>query len=137
MRDHGAGDRVQVHITDQEPAPAFELGRRIFAELDAGAGATAVYATSDTTAIGLMQAAYQAGIPIPGRVSMVGYDDIDMAPYTIPPLTTISQTGVEMGRVAAELLFSMIDEKPQRAQVSDVVLAPALIVRQSTAPPPR
>jgi hypothetical protein len=90
--------------------------------------------SSDTTAIGLMQAASQAGITIPDRLSMVGYDDIDMAPYTIPPLTTISQTGVEMGRVATELLFRMIDQNLNREEVSDVVLAPMLVVRQSTAP---
>jgi LacI family transcriptional regulator len=142
MRDHGAGDRIQVHITDQEPEPAYELGRRIFAGFgaagaggDASGGATAVYATSDTTAIGLMQAAYRAGIAMPSRLSVVGYDDIDIAPYTIPPLTTVSQTGVEMGRAAAELLFAMIDEDLERAEVGDVVLAPTLVVRQSTAPP--
>jgi hypothetical protein len=81
-----------------------------------------------------MQAAFQAGITIPDRLSMVGYDDIDMASYTVPPLT-ISQTGVEMGRVAAELLFRMIDQNLTREEVSDVVLAPKLVVRQSTAPP--
>jgi hypothetical protein len=81
-----------------------------------------------------MQADSQAGITIPDRLSMVGHDDIDMAPYTIPPLTTISQTGVEMGRVAAELLFRMIDQNLNREEVSDVVLAPMLVVRQSTAP---
>jgi DNA-binding LacI/PurR family transcriptional regulator len=82
-----------------------------------------------------MQAAFQAGIAIPDRLSMVGCDDIDMAPYTIPPLTAVSQTGVEMGRVAAELLFSMIDRNLNREDVGDVVLDPLLVVRQSTAPP--
>jgi LacI family transcriptional regulator len=62
---------------------------------------------------------------IPDRLFMVGYDDIDMAPYTIPPLTTISQTGVDGGRVAAELLFRMIDENLNREEVSDVILAPS------------
>jgi DNA-binding LacI/PurR family transcriptional regulator len=137
LRERGAGDRIRVFITDQEPEPAYELGQRIFRELGGDDHpATAIYATSDTTAIGLMQAAFQAGIAIPERLSMVGYDDIDMAPYTIPPLTTISQTGVEMGRVAAELLFTMIDQNLRREEVSDVVLAPALVPRQSTAPPP-
>jgi DNA-binding LacI/PurR family transcriptional regulator len=137
MREHGAGDRIQVFITDQEPAPSFELGQRIFAGFEPAAAepVTAIHATSDTTAIGLMQAAFQAGLTIPGRLSMVGYDDIDIAPYTIPPLTTISQTGVEMGRVAARLLFDMIEQDLNRNEVSDVVLAPSLVLRQSTAPP--
>ena len=135
MREHGGGDQIQVYITDQEPQPAFELGRQIFAAFDEPAP-TAVYATSDTTAIGLMQAAFQAGVAIPGRLSVVGFDDIDFAPFTIPPLTTVSQSGLEMGRVAAELLFDMIERSRIRSEVSDVVLEPRLIVRGSTAPPP-
>ena len=132
MRDHGSGEHIQVFITDQEPAPSFALGQRIFA---GPRQPTAIYATSDTTAIGLMQAAFQAGRAIPDRLSIVGYDDIDLAAYTIPPLTTITQTGVEMGRRAAQLLFEMIDQKLDREQVPDVVLAPGLVVRQSTAAP--
>ena len=44
-----------------------------------------------------MQAAFRAGIAIPDRLSIVGFDDIDVAAFTIPPLTTVSQDGVEMG----------------------------------------
>jgi LacI family transcriptional regulator len=84
-----------------------------------------------------MQAAFQAGIAIPRELSIVGYDDIDIAPYTIPPLTTISQSGEEMGETAANLLFTMIDENLKREEVSDVVLEPALVVRQSTVAPTR
>ena len=134
MRDHGAGERIEVHVTDQEPGPAFELGRRIFADYGA-ASPTAVYATSDTTALGLMQAAFQAGIAMPDRLSIVGYDDIDFAPFTIPPLTTVSQSGVEMGRIAADLLFDMVDHARDRNDVRDVVLTPRLVVRGSTASP--
>ncbi len=135
MHRRGAGDRIQVFITDQEPAPAFELGRRMFAGFDERRSPTAIYATSDTTAIGLMQAAFQAGVAIPERLSIIGYDDIDIAPFTIPPLTTISQGGMEMGTSAADLLFTMIDENLNREEVSDVVLEPTLVVRQSTVAP--
>jgi LacI family transcriptional regulator len=135
MRHNQAGDRIQVFITDQEPEPAYELGRRLFAHFDQEHGFTAIYATSDTTAIGLMQAAFQVGISVPGRISIVGFDDIDFARYTIPPLTTVSQGGVEMGRHAAELIFRMIEQGLARSEVSDVALASRLIVRESTAPP--
>jgi LacI family transcriptional regulator len=135
MQQRAAGDRSQVLIADPEPGPAYELGRRVFRDLDRTAGFTAVYATSDTTAIGLMQAAFQAGVPVPYRVSVIGYDDIDFAPYTIPPLTTISQDGVQMGRHAAELLIDMVDRGLDRAEVRDVVLPPRLVVRESTAQP--
>ena len=111
------------------------MGRRIFEDFGRGRP-SAIYATSDTTAIGLMQAAFQAGVRIPERLSMVGFDDIDMAPFTIPPLTTISQSGVEMGRIAAELLFDMVNNARDRADVRDVILTPKLVVRGSTAAPP-
>jgi DNA-binding LacI/PurR family transcriptional regulator len=132
MREHGVADRIQVYITDQEPGPSYALGNRIFA---APVAATALYATSDATAIGLMQAAYQAGLSVPERLSIIGYDDIDLAAYTIPPLTTVTQTGVEMGRTAAQLLLDMIDKDLDRPDVADVVLAPSLVVRESTTPP--
>ncbi len=92
---------------------------------------TAIYATSDTSALGLMQAAYEAGIRIPDDLSVVGFDDIDVAAFTIPPLTTISQGGVDMGRAAARLLFDMIDHGRHRSEVADVVLEPRLVVRRS------
>ena len=121
-------------MTDQEPGPAYELGKRLF-EVFGPDRPTAIYATSDTTAIGLMQAAFQAGVRVPDRLSIVGFDDIDMAPFTIPPLSTVSQSGVEMGRIAAELLFDMVDNARDRTGVRDVVLTPKLVVRQSTAAP--
>lgn len=141
LGEHGAGEEIQVFITDQEPARSFELGQRIFAGFDPTGPfttqrATAIFATSDTTAIGLMQAAFLGGVPIPDRLSIVGYDDIDIAGYTIPPLTTVSQTGFAMGQAAAQLIFQMIEKDLGRSDVSDVVLSPALVVRGSTAPPP-
>jgi DNA-binding LacI/PurR family transcriptional regulator len=135
LHERGAGDRIQVFVTDQEPAPAFELGQRMFAGFEDGRWPTAIYATSDTTAIGLMQAAFQAGVAIPAELSIIGYDDIDISPFTIPPLTTVSQDGAEMGTAAADLLFTMIDENLNREEVSDIVLQPRLVVRQSTTNP--
>lgn len=135
MREHGAEDRIRVHVSQLTPDLSFQLGEKLFADFDPATGPTAIFATSDTIAIGLMQAAYQAGIAMPDRVSIVGFDDIDFAAYTIPPLTTVSQDGVEMGRIATEVMFDMIDNSRDRAEVNDVVLAPRLVVRGSTAPP--
>jgi DNA-binding LacI/PurR family transcriptional regulator len=135
MREHAVAEATQVFVTDQEPAPSYELGKRIFGGGHILGDATAIYATSDTTAIGLMRAAFDAHIAIPERLSIVGYDDIDLAAFTVPPLTTIGQSGVEMGTVAANLLFSMIDGGLDGAQVEDVVLTPKLVLRDSTAAP--
>ena len=136
MREHGATDGIDVQITDQETDLAFELGRRLFARPNDPSGSTAIYAASDTTAIGLMQAAHQAGIDMPRQLSIVGFDDIDLAPFTIPPLTTISQSGAEMGRAAIELLMEMVEGSRPRADVDDRVLDTRLVIRASTAPAP-
>jgi DNA-binding LacI/PurR family transcriptional regulator len=133
MHAHGVGDLVQIHITDQEPDEAYKLGSKVLAGMGLGHDVTAIYATSDTTAIGLMRAAYGVDKRIPDDFSIVGYDDIDMAAYTLPPLTTVSQTGMEMGREAARLLFQMLDENLSGSEVSDAVLTPELVVRESTA----
>lgn len=133
MRDRGQAENVSVHITDPDPGQSYELGREMFREWSDGSP-TAIYATSDTTAFGLMRAAFEAGISIPGSLSILGYDDIDLAAYTIPPLSTISQAGVEMGRAAADLLFDMIDNKSNRDDVADVLIDPRLVARESTAP---
>jgi DNA-binding LacI/PurR family transcriptional regulator len=139
MADRGVPEHATVHrIGQPDPGPSYRLGLELFRGLAAAAdpaGPTAVYATSDTLAIGLLQAAYQVGVVIPHQLSIVGYDDIDFAAYTVPPLTTVSQAGVDMGRTAASLLLDMIEADQPGAGVEDVVLAPTLVVRGSTAPP--
>jgi LacI family transcriptional regulator len=134
MQTHGAHDDARVYVTTQEPQPSFHLGVELFARWDTE-GATAIYAASDTIAIGIMQAAHQRGIQIPEQLSIVGYDNIDFCEFTVPPLTTISQDGMRMGEIGANLLMDMIEHGRARDEVDDVVLRPTLIVRQSTAPP--
>lgn len=131
MRDHGFADRIGVYVTDQDPEPSLELGRRLFAEWPTADAPTAVFATSDAIALGLIEAAYEAGIAVPDQLSMIGFDDIDVAAFMIPPLTTISQSGVDMGRTAAGVLFGMIDQGRHRSEVPDIVMEPRLVVRRS------
>ncbi|HEV8697624.1 MAG TPA: substrate-binding domain-containing protein, partial [Candidatus Limnocylindrales bacterium] len=70
------------------------------------------------------------------QVSIVGFDNIAIAAYTVPPLTTVSQSGIEMGRTAAALLLDMIESDRTGDEVEDIVLEPSLVVRDSTARPP-
>jgi LacI family transcriptional regulator len=137
MRERGLADRARVYFTTQpDPEPSYRLGRELFAHFDRPSRPTAIYAASDTIAIGLLQAAFQARVVVPDQLSIVGFDDIDIASFTIPPLTTISQSGVEMGRIAADLLLDMIERGEPSHRVEDVIVAPTLVVRQSTAPVP-
>jgi LacI family transcriptional regulator len=137
LRERGLGGDIRVYVVESpgSPEPSLRLGRELFANFGKPPQPTAIWATSDTIAIGLMQAAFEAGIAIPQEVSVVGLDNIDIAAFTIPPLTTVSQDGVEMGRIAANLLLDMIEQKRVSTDVSDIVLEPTLVERRSSAPP--
>ncbi|HLJ66857.1 MAG TPA: LacI family DNA-binding transcriptional regulator [Chloroflexota bacterium] len=95
---------------------------------------TAIFAFNDNMAIGVMQVARQRGLRLPRDLSVVGVDDIDMAACLTPPLTTVRQPLLEMGRVAAGLLWRLIQGQP--VEITRLELATRLIVRDSTAPPP-
>ena len=137
MSDHGVGDLAKGYSIGQpDPEPSYRLGLELFAGDGAGALPTAIFATSDTIAIGLLRAAYQSGVSVPGELSIIGFDNIAIAAYTVPPLTTISQSGEELGGRAASLLLDMIEADDDAERPADVVLQPTLIVRDSTAPPP-
>jgi DNA-binding LacI/PurR family transcriptional regulator len=136
LRERGAGDRVAVYHADQpDPAASLQLGHELFA--DGRPRPTAIFAASDTIAIGLLQAAFQHGIRVPDQLSIVGFDDVDAATYLVPPLTTVSQRGNEMGSRAADLLLDMIEQHRPVDAVEDIVVTPRLVVRGSTghAPP--
>ena len=95
---------------------------------------TAVFAGNDQMALGLLHAIREAGLDVPGDISVVGFDDVPEAKHFWPPLTTIRQDFVELGRRAVALLLGELQETPgaERPQ-----LRPELIVRGSTGPPRR
>jgi LacI family transcriptional regulator len=86
-------------------------------------------------AIGVMQAARKLGVRVPEDVSVAGFDDALAACFTVPNLTTVRQPLREMGRVAAEILYRLIDGQPVDA--TRIELSTKLVVRESTAPPCR
>lgn len=106
-------------------------GARAFESLPRGRlRPTAVLAMSDMAAIGVMSAAAAAGLRVPDDLSVVGYDDIPMAAWTNPPLTTVRQPIIEKGRLAARLLIQLMKGK---AADSPSPLHTSLIVRSSTS----
>ncbi len=94
---------------------------------------TAIFASNDLCAIGAMNALEEAGLSIPGDVSLVGYDNTSLAALRHVALTTIDQPGNEMGRSAIERLAERIDGK--RTTPSHDVVTPNLVVRSTTGPP--
>jgi DNA-binding LacI/PurR family transcriptional regulator len=97
---------------------------------------TAVFAANDDMAIGVVRALTEAGLRVPDDISGVGFDDIPLAAYVTPPLTTVRQPFDAVAREGLRLLVRAI-------QVPEADLPPVydppvdLVVRASTAPPPR
>lgn len=102
----------------------------------AGVPVTAVFVANDHMALGLVRALAEAGVDVPGDVSVVGFDDIAEAGYLRPPLTTVRQDFAEVGRRCVDRLLRLV-ETPGDATAADADVVPAtLVVRASTAPPP-
>jgi ABC-type sugar transport system substrate-binding protein len=93
---------------------------------------TALVAFNDISALAAMIALREAGLVIPGDVSVMGFDDIEFASVAYPPLTTIRQPLQEMGATAAEILLRKL---AKGEVVEDIRLRPELIMRSSTCPP--
>lgn len=101
--------------------------------LDQGARFTALVAGNDQMALGAMRALRQRGLRVPDDVSVVGFDDIPEAAFFEPPLTTVRQDFAALGEQSVDYLIALINapDTPIRPRV----LAPELVVRESTRPP--
>ena len=94
---------------------------------------TGIVCYNDLTAVGALRSARAAGLRVPEDVSIVGFDDIELAAWTDPPLTTVRQPTDVLGRWAVERLT----EPPAASANRRVTLEPTLVVRGSTTPPRR
>jgi GntR family transcriptional regulator of arabinose operon len=94
---------------------------------------TAIFAVNDWMAFKVLRAAAQAGLSIPHDLSVVGFDNIDMVDYVVPPLTTVAQDVALIGAEAARRLLSMINGEVSQEILT--LLPTHLVLRGSTAPP--
>lgn len=99
---------------------------------------TAVFCSNDYLALGAMKGARETGLSLPTDLSIMGFDDIQIASYVIPGLTTIRQPAYEMGKQGAELLFQRINADPEKGGSTPVqrMLDSSLIIRDSTVTGP-
>jgi LacI family transcriptional regulator len=95
---------------------------------------TAIMCSNDMTAIGVQHALFEANLKVPSDFSLIGFDDIHLAEYTIPPLTTIRMSCKDLANKAIENLLSRLN--PPEGQTEDVsTITTRLIVRQTTGLP--
>lgn len=97
--------------------------------LDLAEPPTAIFASNDDMAAGVLATAHRRGIRVPTQLSVAGFDDTDLAAVVWPPLTTIHQPVRALGHAAADLLFQLPNRIEQRR------LRHELVIRGSTAPP--
>ena len=131
MQDAQADVQVRVIPGDFSEASGRRAGQALMSCTDLP---TAIFAGNDMMAIGCLAALNEAGIEVPGKVSVAGFDDIPIAKYLTPGLTTIRVPIVELGSQAlAQLAQAM--EQPGLAVPSPRFLQAELVLRQSCSPP--
>jgi alanine racemase len=91
---------------------------------------------SDILALGALEAAAELGVAVPGRLSVVGFDDSPAAAQASPPLTTVKQPHEEKGRLAAQWLLEEIEDERPAGWHGRSILPTELVVRESSGRPP-
>jgi DNA-binding LacI/PurR family transcriptional regulator len=128
---HGAA--VPAYLEgDWTPGSGYELGKALARD----PGVTAVFAANDEMAIGVVHALTEAGRPVPGEISVVGFDDIPVAAHLTPPLTTISSDNSVLASAGLRYLLAYLDD-PDSPPPRPPEHEHRLVVRESTAQPPR
>jgi DNA-binding LacI/PurR family transcriptional regulator len=122
---------LTIHLTRDLTSP--ELGYPVVQQLLAHHRRfTAIVCFNDITAIGAIRALHDAQLRVPQDISVVGFDDVPLAAFYMPSLTTVRQPLHAMGSLAAQLLLDGI--RTQRAMPPEVAVKPELIIRESTGP---
>jgi LacI family transcriptional regulator len=125
-------DPAMVCVGDFLIDGGYQAGRKLLSMPDPP---SAIFASSDDMAIGVMNAARQLGRRIPDDVSIMGFDDIHQASHVYPRLTTVSQSLEEIGAIALNMLLEYISnpDSPRRQHM----MATRLVIRESCQPPAR
>jgi LacI family transcriptional regulator len=125
---------TQLQGDSPTPEPGYQATRKL---LSSGKPFTALFAFNDMSAMGAMRALREAGLRVPGDVSVVGFDDIQSAAYQNPALTTVRQPLKAMGRIAAETLLRRIRRLGTDGNCPETMVVPELIIRETTSTPPQ
>lgn len=96
---------------------------------------TAIVCSNDMTAIGVMHAIFGAGLRIPEDFSVIGFDDIHIAQFTFPPLTTIRMSCLDLARGAVAVLCPAAKGQASVAAITNITIPTELIVRRTTSIP--
>jgi LacI family transcriptional regulator len=111
-----------------------EGGEEAFARLlDRGLRPTAILCSNDMTAIGVMRKCYSEKIQVPRDLSVIGFDNIHLSQFILPPLTTIEMSQTELGRLAFQALLHDVQRETPNPKGTEYVLKTNFVLRDSTA----
>jgi LacI family transcriptional regulator len=131
LRDHQVDSPPELVFEGEFTQPDGYAGGTSF--LDLAEPPTAIFASNDVMAMGVMDAVHNRGLRIPGDISIVGFDNIPQSAAVFPPLTTVEQPLEDMGREATRMLLTIL--KKHAENVERIELPTELVVRSSTSVP--
>ncbi|NJM68989.1 MAG: LacI family transcriptional regulator [Scytonema sp. RU_4_4] len=121
-------DWIAINDEDNVRSSDVATGQKMLSKL-VTTGVTSIFCYNDMVAVGALLASRELGISVPQDLSLVGFDGIALSGYVTPPLTTVSQPMLEIGRSAMQMLLDLLEEKT----VEKRVLSPFLVKRGSSA----
>nr|WP_228266181.1 substrate-binding domain-containing protein [Microlunatus elymi] len=131
LRAAGIGlDQDLIGIGSSDQSAVWDLAEALLTGKNAP---TAIFGFNDATALAVLQRAYQSGLRVPEHLSVVGFDDVDLAAHSVPPLTTMAQPKDELGRRAVDMIIQQLGAGIQ--EPTTVTLTPKLVIRASTGAP--
>ncbi len=131
LSEHGIETRTEwIRNGDWSPASGYKALRKL---LDQGTSFSAVFAQNDRMALGAMKMLQEAGMRVPQDISVIGFDDMPLASFFQPALTTVRQDMYRIGQVAAQTLIDLIEKKDLPHK--QIQIPAELVIRDSTGHP--
>jgi len=120
-----------MHVPMSDRAAAIDAAGRLLARDDAP---TAILGITDSQALAVLEVCGRRSIPVPERVSVIGFDDLPVSAYASPPLTTFDQHARESAAIVADMITALVDDRPEAARPR--LIRPELVLRGSHGPAP-
>jgi LacI family transcriptional regulator len=130
MAEHGLAGHIALAVTSYSEEGGYEGTRQLLAREPRP---TAIFAGADQAAFGVLAAVNEAGLAVPGDISVAGYDNSRLTAMAHVSLTSVDQDGATMGQTAGRLLLERVQGRTSAVRFS---VTPTLVARRSTAPPP-
>jgi LacI family transcriptional regulator len=131
MQAHGLGGEIDIVSTSYTEEGGYVGARQLLSRPDRP---TAIFAGADIAAMGVLTAIAEAGLSVPGDISVAGYDNTTFSAIGPVGLTSVDQAGRQIGGDAARLLLERIDDRERSSTFLSTT--PRLVVRRTTGPPP-